>query len=389
MASNLATPLSVEASSLLLSESERLNRLRLIRSENVGPVTYHQLLSRYGSGAEALKHLPDLAKRGGRKASLRVCPLEKAEREWSLCQKFGAHLLVHGDPDYPALLKGLSDAPPVLTVKGNRDLLSRKTLGMVGARNASLNGKLFARKVSMELGKKGYVLGSGLARGIDTSVHEGALETGTLAVLAGGIDHIYPPENKALYHEISEKGLLVAESPFGIIPQATSFPRRNRLISGLSLGVVVVEATLKSGSLITARCALDQGRDVFAVPGSPLDPRSRGTNQLIREGAPLVQSSTEILEALDRPLFMREVSASQPDMLFEKTSENIEQELDAARQEITNYLSPTPISVDEILRQCHFSRMVVILCLIELELAGKMTRHPGNLVSLVLDGCLE
>lgn len=256
-----------------LTDAERLDWIRLIRTENVGPITFHRLMEQYGSAAKALDMLPELARRGGRSKPLRVAPKAEAEREVQANRRFGARLICACEPDYPEPLAAVDDAPPVISVAGHAHLLRRRAVAIVGARNASLNGKKFAESLARDLGEAGLLVVSGLARGIDTAAHAGSIASGTAAVLAGGIDVVYPPENEGLYRDIMALGVVVAESPIGTQPQARHFPRRNRLISGLSLGVLVVEAALRSGSLITARMALEQGREVMAVPGSPLDPR--------------------------------------------------------------------------------------------------------------------
>lgn len=270
-----------------LTDAERLDWLRLIRSENVGPITFYQLLRHLGSARAALEVLPDLARRGGRAAPLCVFPRADAEAEIARTTALGARLAALGDPEYPKLLAAADDAPPLLSLKGHAHLGSRETFTIVGARNAAAAGGRLTRMLASELGREGLVIVSGLARGIDGAAHEGALASGTIAVLAGGIDVVYPPEHQALYEKIAESGLLVAETPIGTEPKARHFPRRNRIISGSSLGVLVVEAAARSGPrpLITARFALEQGREVLAVPGSPLDPRARGANNLIRQGA--------------------------------------------------------------------------------------------------------
>ena len=367
-----------------LSPQDLLACLRLSRSENVGPVSFFQLLSLYKTAEAALEALPEWARRGGRTQHLHLCSRSEAEHELEALTKFGGHLISFYHEQYPEILKSLHDAPPLLSVKGRTQLLSSPKIAVVGARNASLNGKKLAGAYAKEIGAQGYVVVSGMARGIDTAAHEGSLSSGTLAVLAGGLDHIYPPENKKLYEEIGEKGLLLTEAAFGRIPQASSFPRRNRLVSGLSLGVVIVEAALKSGSLITARFALEQGREVFAVPGSPLDPRCHGTNRLIQQGAALVQTAQDILHGLEKPLrdFYR---APSPDIfhpLEEMSSQELAQTLEKARHIILENLSFTPIQVDELIRECHFPSTVVMIVLLELELAGRLLRYPGNQVSL-------
>ncbi len=368
-----------------LTSAERLDWLRLIRSENVGPVTFRHLLRRFGSAAAALAALPDLARRGGRAQPLKVHPRAAAERELAELERLRGRLIAFVEPQYPLALGAIDDCPPVLAVLGQIQLLARATVAIVGARNASANGRLIASRLAGEIGKAGYSVASGLARGIDSAAHQGALETGTIAVVAGGIDVIYPAENETLYRAIAAQGAVIAEMPVGTVPQARHFPRRNRLISGLSLGVVVVEAALRSGSLITARFALEQGREVFAVPGSPLDPRSAGANGLIREGAMLVESAADIIAALGAakpPLSagekLRFASAPAPDAA--------EQEVAAARPILLELLSPEPVAVDELLRACQFSPAAVQTALLELELAGRLARHPGNRVSLLVEG---
>ena len=278
-----------------LNPAERMDWLRLIRSENIGPITFYQLLARYGSATAALEALPDLARRGGRNGGIRVPTRADALKEMAAVERAGATLIAWGEPNYPPALTSVEDAPPLLSARGNLALASRRAIAIVGARNASANGKRFARDIAMQLGQHDLAVVSGLARGIDAAAHEGALQSGTIAVLATGIDQVYPEENRALQQAIGEHGLLLAEQPVGTEPHARNFPRRNRIISGIATGVLVVEAALKSGSLITARLALEQGREVFAVPGSPLDPRCRGTNDLIRRGAKLTEDAEDIL----------------------------------------------------------------------------------------------
>ena len=292
------------ASQRNLNPAERLDWLRLIRSENVGPITFYQLLARFGSAEAALAALPEVARRGGRSRPLAIGSRAAAERELAALAQAGGRLLAWGEPEYPQALAAVDDAPPLISVKGSTHLLARRAVAVVGARNASANGRRFARDIALQLGQNGLLVVSGLARGIDAAAHVGALPTGTAAVLAGGIDKVYPEENRALHDEIAERGVLLAELPVGTEPQARHFPRRNRIISGASLGVLVVEAATRSGSLITARFALEQGREVFAVPGSPLDPRCHGTNDLIRNGATLVEGAGDILRELG-PIFRR------------------------------------------------------------------------------------
>jgi DNA processing protein len=282
-----------------LSSAERLAWLRLIRSENIGPVNFRRLLARFGTAEAAIAALPDLVRRGGRSRPIKLYPREAAESELSALETLGGRLIAVIEPDYPPALAALEDAPPVISALGDLGLLQRKSVAVVGARNASANGRRLARDLAAGLGTAGFVVTSGMARGIDAAAHVGALETGTVAVVAGGLDVVYPPENEALYGEILARGLLVSEMPPATVPQAGHFPRRNRLISGMSLGVLVVEAARRSGSLITARYALEQGREVLAVPGSPLDPRARGCNDLLRQGAVLVESAEDVVEALE------------------------------------------------------------------------------------------
>lgn len=365
------------------SERERLDWLRLARSENVGPVTFRTLIERFGAASTALDALPQLARRGGRSATLTICSREEAEQELSALAEFGGQFLYLGEAPYPRLLAATEDAPPLLAVLGEVHLLEKPTVAIVGARNASANGIRIARRLAAELGEAGMVVASGLARGVDAAAHTGALEGGTIAVLAGGLDNIYPPENAELYASIKRQGALVSEMPLGTAPQARHFPRRNRLISGLAQGVVVVEAAERSGSLITARLALEQGREVLAVPGSPLDARAQGTNKLIRAGATLVQSAADILEALARPdsQRLREPESRAPSDGPPAMPD--ESEIAAARALIEERLGPSPIEVDELVRQTGFSPAVVLSVLLELELAGRLERQPGQRVCLI------
>lgn len=366
-----------------LSAAERLDWLRLIRSENVGPITFYRLIERFGTASAALKALPDLARRGGRRKPMTVCPLAAAEREMEAQEAIGAVLVAQVEPGYPPNLVHIEDAPPLIGVVGQSHLLARPTIAVVGARNASLNGRRFAERLAADLGKGGFVVVSGLARGIDASAHTGALETGTVAVVAGGIDVVYPKENERLHGEIGERGVILSEIEPGTTPQARHFPRRNRLISGMALGVVVVEASLRSGSLITARLALEQGREVFAVPGSPLDPRARGTNDLLRQGATMTESAEDVLSALDGALRMPLGERKIPGILGVRADLPDDGEIDSARAAIMENLSPTPVMVDEIIRSGHFSPAVVSMVLLELELAGRLERLPGNRVALI------
>ena len=348
-----------------------------------GPVTFHQLVTRFGSATGALEALPEIAHRGGRAKPLTIFPIAEAEREIEAVARLGARLVARGEPDYPAALAAIDDAPPLLTVRGKIELATKRAVAVVGARNASANGRRFARDISAQLGAAGLLVASGLARGIDAAAHEGALDSGTLAVLAGGIDTVYPEENRRLHETIAERGLLVAEMPVGTVPQARHFPRRNRIISGVALGVLVVEAAERSGSLITARFALEQGREVFAVPGSPLDPRCKGTNRLIRDGATMVESADDILHELGPQLVTPLAERHRAAFSAAPAAEIGAKDLAEAREIVLGLLSPTPLPVDELLRQCQMSAAVILTIVLELELAGRVARQPGNALTLL------
>ncbi|MCB9963649.1 MAG: DNA-protecting protein DprA [Rhodospirillales bacterium] len=372
---------------LPLSTSEKVAWVRLIRSENIGPVTFYRLLERFGSAVRALENLPTLSQRGGRSKAMRPIEPSVIEKEMNDVHNYGATLLYACEPDYPLALAVLEDAPPVLSVKGRVDLLNCESVAMVGARNASLNGRKFAEMLARDLGQGGQVVISGLARGIDTAAHQGALATGTVAVIAGGIDVVYPEENKGLYERLATEGVLVAESPFAQVPFAQSFPKRNRIISGLAAGVVVVEASLRSGSLITARLAAEQGRDVFAVPGFPLDPRAQGPNKLLQDGAVLVQSADDILQVLNgfTRSSPRSFQESAPSTAYEADSiyyEEDESVLADAQSLILSRLSNVPIQQDQLLRETGLDTAAFNSVLLELEIAGRLQRHAGGRVSL-------
>jgi len=365
-----------------LTEAEKLAWLRLSRTENIGPITFHRLIARYGSATKALEALPDLAKRGGRAKPLTPAPLGEIEREYTALHKLGGQIITTSCRSYPAILKAIDDAPPVLSALGNTALLKQNCIAMVGARNASLNGRKLAESLARDLGKREQTIVSGLARGIDTAAHHGSLESGTIAVVAGGIDIIYPEENTALYEQIKERGLILAESPLGQKPFAQSFPRRNRIVSGLSRACIVVEATMRSGSLITARLAGEQGRDVMAVPGSPLDPRAEGPNHLIREGATLIRNADDVLEALLNYAgnALREPFQPPPD--FTPAHDFSDEPPEELQDEILSLLTTTPIGIDDILRHCDVSIPALQSVLLELELAGRIKRLNGNRVCL-------
>lgn len=376
-----------------LKDAERLDWLQLIRSDNVGPVTFHALIAKFGTASRALAGLPDLVRGSTAKRAVRLAKREVAEQELAAATRHGARLIAACEPDYPEALAALPDAPPVIAVHGSVERLHRPCVGIVGARNGSTNGRRFAAGLAADLGAAGLTVVSGLARGIDTAAHEGALETGTVAVIAGGVDVVYPPENGPLMARIAaEGGAVVAEQPFGMKPQARHFPTRNRVISGLSRALVVVEATLKSGSLITARLAGEQGREVLAVPGSPLDPRSAGTNGLIRDGATLITSAGDVIAALgplDSPLQQnqRVSSASRIGIsAFSQAPQEVEERLDDASDlpiKILKLLGFSPTGIDELARQAHVSPAALASALLELELAGRVERQPGGQISLI------
>src|SRR3984885_12878431 len=362
-----------------LSDIERLNRLRLIRSDNVGPRTFASLLRHFGSARAALERLPDLARRGGATGPARICSEQEAHTELAASRKLGVHLIAPGEAGYPPRLAVLDDAPPLLGVRGALDMLMRPTIAIVGSRNASGAGLKFAGTLARDLGEAGFVVASGLARGIDQAAHRASLASGTVAVLAGGHDKIYPPEHQDLLAAIvGTNGAAISEMPLGHVPRARDFPRRNRLISGVALGVVVAEAAHRSGSLITARIAAEQGREVFAVPGSPLDPRAAGTNDLIKQGATLTTEASDVINAVE-PIMGRPIELREPD-----GDERLDIDPAAGdRARIVDLLGPSPVLLDDLIRMAGTSPAIVRTVLLELELAGRLERHGGGLVSLV------
>lgn len=357
----------------LLTDPQRRDWLRLARTENVGAVTFDQLIGRFGEASLALAALPDLARRGGRMAGVRIASAAEAEKELADGAALGARLIASCEPDFPQALAALDPPPPVIWVRGDHKLLDRRTVAIVGARVASAAGQRFARGLAAELGQSDLAIVSGLARGIDAAAHEGSLPTGTVAVLGGGIDDIYPPEHRNLYARIVEHGCIVSENEPGRTAVARDFPRRNRIIAGLSRAVVVVEAEFRSGSLITARLANEQGREVLAVPGSPLDPRAKGTNDLIRQGAAICEGAEDVLRALDTLRDFREPerTAFQP--------APVEPD-DALRERLADLLSPTPVSRDEMVRAASAPAPAVFAALMELALAGRADLLPGGMV---------
>lgn len=359
-------------------DQDQVARLRLIRTPGIGPVTYRQLLLRFGSPEAAIDAVPDLARRGGGSAPS-IAAIAGVTREMEQVAKLGGRYLFAGRGLYPPLLDAIDGAPAALIVRGSLALFEKRVIAIVGARNASAAAVRFARQLAAELSRADIVVVSGLARGIDTAAHRGSLDGGTIGVVAGGIDIFYPPENEALQREIAERGLLVAEQPPGTEPRARHFPYRNRIIAGLALGTVVVEAAPKSGSLISARYAGEFGREVMAVPGSPLDPRAQGCNLLIREGATLVQSAADILEAIG-PIGSGLVR--QPSQRF-STERVATDASDAERHALMALLGPVAVPVDELIRQSGLSTAVVQTVLLELELAGRLERQAGGRVSLI------
>ncbi|MBT1154885.1 DNA-processing protein DprA [Aminobacter anthyllidis] len=364
-----------------LSDRQRLHWLRLIRTPNVGPASFRDLINRFGSAETAIEMLPEIMVAGGANRLVRVPSVVEAEAELELAYRCGARFVALGEPDYPQTLKRMDNPPPLLAVKGTSAVFSLPPVAIVGARNASLAGIKMARTLASELGRNGYSVISGLARGIDTAAHQGSLDTGTVGVLAGGIDRPYPPENVSLCDEIAERGAIVSEMPFGWEPRAQDFPRRNRIVAGMALGLVVVEAAQRSGSLISARLAGEMGRLVFAVPGSPLDPRAAGTNGLLKDGATLVTEAADVLEALaplvgGQPYVPPSLEES-PD--FSATLPPA----DSDRARVIEALGPVPVEVDELIRHTRLHPAQIFMILLELDLAGRLERHSGGRVSLV------
>jgi DNA processing protein len=360
-----------------LSYGERRDWLRLSLSENVGPITFRSLIAHYGDAGAALTALPELSRKGGLGRSVRIYESDRAEADFERAEACGARAVVAGEAGYPDLLRHIDAAPPLLWIKGRVELALAPAVAIVGARNASAVGLKFTRRLASEIGQEGFAIVSGLARGIDTAAHEAALASGTIAVLAGGIDVVYPPENHELHVAIGERGLLLSEMTPGTVPRAEHFPRRNRIISGIARATIVVEAALRSGSLITARLAAEQGREVFAVPGSPLDPRCEGANKLIREGATLLMSAADVLSALGRswtPPGDRFLESDGQEPLAEATA--------SERDRLMGLLSPSPVDVDDLVRESGLHPSLVTGLLLEFELAGRISRHPRGAVSL-------
>jgi len=415
-------------SGIALTPAQRFAWLRLSRCETIGPKTFRQLINRFGSAEAALEALPHFARRGA--APLRIASIAEIEAELEAAVRLGAAFVALGEPDYPALLREIDSPPPIIAMRGARAVLSRPAVAIVGSRNASAAGLVFTERAAREIGRAGYVIVSGFARGIDARAHLASLETGTIAVIAGGLDKIYPPEHAELLERVVMQGAVISEMPFGWEPRGRDFPRRNRLVSGLAQAMIVVEAAHRSGSLITAKFAADQGRDVFAVPGSPLDPRAEGTNALLRDGAKFCLAPQDVIDALDDrsaglpyPSDLFETAAA--DMasdplwdegnLFDEATDPLraaprieeavsddggdlalapprapsepapsELELSAlARAKVVGLLGPSPISVDDLVRAAEATARDVQTVLLELELAGRLERHGGGLVSLL------
>jgi DNA processing protein len=372
-------------------QPERLDRLRLARTSGIGPVLYRRLMQRFGAAGAAISALPGIT-RGARAAMPAVPSGPEVQREITAVQRLGGRMLIQGDADYPWLLALLDDAPPVLSILGDVAAFGVPAVALVGSRNASANGRMFAGRLADDLAAAGHAVVSGMARGIDAAAHEGALRSGlTIACVAGGLDHPYPAEHAPLQARIAASGCVVAEAPLGTTPQARHFPRRNRLIAGLSLGVVVVEAALRSGSLITARLAQEAGRELFAVPGSPLDPRCHGTNHLLRQGAHLVENATDVFDNLPDhpnreglcrdPMFARinpQDGLAEPQIALETSP--------GALDTVVAMLSPTPTLVDDLVRRCQLSAPEIRAALLDLELAGRVETLPGSRVALLVQG---
>jgi DNA processing protein len=365
-----------------LTDEQRLDWLRLIRSQNVGPRTFRALINHFGGARAALEALPGLARRGGGNASPQIYSREEAQREIDVARKISVSFVAIGEADYPQRLQMIDDAPPLIAIRGHAAVLAMPQVAIVGSRNASAAGVKITQRLVHGLCEAGFAIVSGLARGIDAAAHRASLASGTVAVLAGGQDRVYPPEHVDLLDAILPAGLALTEMPLGWEPRARDFPRRNRLISGLSLGVVIVEAAKRSGSLITARLALEQGREVFAVPGSPLDPRAEGTNGLIKQGATPVTEAADIITVL-QPIMGLELPAREPE---EEEMEPVTQDIEPApdeRTRIVALMSPAPVSIDDLIRLSQSSPRVVRMVLLELEIAGRLERHGGGLVSLM------
>jgi DNA processing protein len=366
---------------ICLSDDERIDWLCLIRSDNVGPRTFRALVDRFGSARAALDALPELARRGGAERFTRIFPRADAKRELAAAAGRGITYVALGESDYPARLQAIDDPPPLLAVRGSHKALAAPIVAVVGSRNASAAGIKFASTITRELAEAGFIIASGLARGIDAVAHRASVASGTIAVLAGGHDRIYPPEHVELLEAIvAGAGAAITEMPLGWEPRAHDFPRRNRLISGLAAGVLVVEAAKRSGTLITARLALEQGREVFAVPGSPLDPRAEGTNALLKQGATLVTDAADIISVL-QPILGRSIDLPEDEPTAETDFDTVPSA--DARARVMGLLSPTPVAMDDLIRLSGAPPSLVRTILLELEVAGRITRRDGGLLAML------
>ncbi len=370
------------------SNNEKIAWIQLARSENVGPVTFRELLRYYETAVKALAAIPEMASRGG-KRKISLCPYEVALKEYEQTLAFGGDIITSYEDEYPDLLRQIHDYPPVISVIGDKSLLNKQSIGIVGTRNATINGKQLAKKFAFDLADSGYIVTSGMALGIDRNAHEGALlkeGNNTIAVVGCGIDICYPDKNNDIYNEIKERGLIVSEFPLSSSPQAINFPRRNRIISGLSLGVLVIEAQKRSGSLITARLALEHNREVFAVPGSPIDGRSSGPNYLIKQGATLVESAGDIIEGLGninkRRFILKEPDFEIADPKPKTFSDN---EMAEARKIVLENFGANSITFDNIINETGLSYSLISMILLELELAGRIERRPGGMIALIME----
>jgi DNA processing protein len=379
---------SARRKGIALTDRQRIAWLRLIRSDNVGPATFRDLINHFGSAEAALEALPELSRRGGSTRAIRIATIADAEREIATAHGLGARFIGIGEPDYPPALRQIDAAPPLLAAMGDLSVADLPAVGIVGSRNASISGAKFAAMMAREIGRSGYSVVSGLARGIDAAAHRASLETGTIAAMAGGLDQPYPPENIELLDQIRHgRGLALSEMPFGWEPRARDFPRRNRLIAGIALGVVVIEAAARSGSLITARLAGEFGRLVFAVPGSPLDPRCEGTNGLLKDGATVTTKPQDVLQALAPISELNLFSNNEAD---EPERDDVTGPAlgpppnDDERLVIIQALGPTPVEIDDIIRHTGLLPSSVYLVLLELDIAGRLERHAGGFVSLTM-----
>lgn len=374
---------------MVLSSKEKYSWVKLALSENIGPITFKDLLRYFKTADAALEQIPLFSKRGGRTRPITIASDNLVEKQFKEAEKLGISILASCENDFPFLLRQIDDCPPILFTLGHKNLLSHKSISIVGSRNCSINGQNLTRRVAFDLSSNDYVVVSGMAKGIDTAAHEGALgntntKGGTVAILGTGVESIYPKENESLYYQIKERGCLVSELPIGTKPFPSAFPRRNRIISGLSVGTLVIEASLMSGSLITAKEALSQNREIFAIPGSPIDSRSTGPNQLIKEGAHLVTNGEDILSILDLNTTRELLDSFIQPSVTGKTYQSIdEKELDEARKIILSRLSPEVTSINQLIRGTGLPTDIVTIILVELELAGRIERFAGQRVALI------